>query len=592
MKVWAARPSGRRVVLVTLGALLVGYGIVLAYTAYQVNSHLHDLQLSVAVLRADLVATDAPSARVSERLTAVQRDSSAARTLADGAVWGVPASLPWVGRPFVTVRGAAHAVDDLATQVLPELRTAHDDVLGGKLSSGHGSVDLAPLVAAQQPLAHASAATDSILSRVRALPTTGVGPVDSARATLLSQVTDLSGQLRTARDAVDLLPAMLGARGPRRYLLAFENSAEARGLGGLPGAYAILRADHGKVTFERFGVDSDFAGVTVPTTGLDADFLSHYQGSDVGSIFQNATVSPHFPYAAELMLRFWRAKTGERLDGAIATDPSALALLLAVTGPAHMADGTAVTAGNVVALSEKEAYARFGGGTAERKRFLVDLAKVVADHVLSRGTSNVGGLATALNRAIGQRRLLVYSASPAEQRRLGAYPVAGMLSDTDGLFSGVVINNAGGNKLDYYLAREVTYLPACGTARPTATVTITLTNTAPAGGLTDYVAGRSDRPKPAVALGTSRLLVGYYATRGAQFSSPTLDGRPAFLAIDTERGHPVFTATVEIPPGATRTLVLPIEEPVAAKGPVVTWVQPLVMPQVTRLDARPCPPTS
>lgn len=580
-------PSGRRrAALGTVAALVVGYGLVLAYTAFQVDRHLQDVEVTVALLRADLVAKDAPAARVGDRLVAVQRASSAARSLTDGVVWRAAVTLPWVGRPFVTVRGAADAVDDLATQVLPELRTVHHDVFGGKVSSGRGAVDLEALVATRQPLAAASAATHAVLGRVRALPVSGVGPVDGARTTLLAQVADLAAQLDTTHDVVDLLPPMLGASGPRRYLMAFENNAEARGLGGLPGAYAILRADHGTVSFERFGVDSDFAGLTVPTTGLDPAFLAHYAGSDVARIFGNATVSPHFPYAAELMLRFWRARTGESLDGAIATDPSALALFLAVTGPARMADGTAVTAANVVALSEKDAYSRFED-TSERKRFLVDLARTVADDVISRGTSTVGGLATALDRAIGQRRLLVYSASPQEQQRLAAHPVAGLLSDTGDLFSGVVINNAGGNKLDYYLARDVTYTPACGTARPRAEVTIRLTNTAPAGGLTDYVAGRSDHPQRPVAAGTTRLLVGYYATKGAHFSRPTLDGRPAFLAVDTEQGRPVFTATVDIAPGATRTLVLPVEEPAGARGPVLTWVQPLVRPQTTQVAA-PC----
>ena len=574
--------------LVTVAVLVVGYGIVLAYTAVQVNRHLRDAQVAVAMLRTDLVAKDAPAARVSSRLAAVQRDSAAARSLTDGPLWGAPAALPWVGRPFVTVRGATRAVDDLATTVFPDLRAIRDDLLGGKLSAGHGTISLAPLVAAQQRLAHAVAATDAIVGNARALPTTGVGPVDSARGTLLTQVRDLAGQLHTARDTVDLLPPMLGAYGPRRYIMAFETDAEARGLGGLPGAYAILRADHGKVSFEHFGVDSDFGALAAPTTGLDADFLSHYEGSDVGHFFGNVTVSPHFPYAADLMLRFWKAKTGQRLDGAIATDPSALALLLAVTGPARMADGTAVSAGNVVALSEKDAYARFAD-SVERKLFLVDLAKVVADDVLSRGPSNPSALARALGNAVDQRRLLVYSTSPAEQQRLAPYRISGTLSDTPGLFSGVVINNAGGNKLDYYLERDVTYVPACGAARPRALVTIKLTNTAPARGLSDYVAGRADHPQPPVAPGTSRLFVGYYATKGAHFSDPTLDGRPTFLTVDTERGRPVFTATVEIPPGATRTLVLPIEEPAGAQGPVTTWVQPLVLPQTTHVSLLTCP---
>lgn len=573
--------------LVTVAALVVGYGIVLAYTAYQVNRHLRDAQVAVALLRADLLTPDAPATRVSDHLATVQKESAAARSLTDGPVWGAPAWLPWVGPPFVTVRGAAGAVDDLATQVLPDLRTVHRDVLGGKLATGHGSIDLTPLLAAQQPLKHASTATDSILGSVVSLPTTGVGAVDSARSTLLSQVTDLSGQLRTTRDTVDLLPSMLGAQGTRRYMMAFENNAEARGLGGMPGGYAIVRAEHGKVSFERFGIDSDFGSLKVPTTGFDADFLSHYQGSDVGNFFANATVSPHFPYAAELMLRFWQAKAGERLDGVIATDPSALAMLLKVTGPARTADGTVVTADNVVALSERDAYARFDD-QAERKRFLVDLSKAVGDHVLSRGPSNASGLIKALGNAIDERRLLVYSSSAQEQRLLAKYPVAGQLDDTAGLFSGVVINNAGGNKLDYYLSRDVTYTSACPGSDPTATVTIKLTNTAPATGLGSYAAGTADPAQAGQPLGTSRLLVGYYATKGAHFNSPTLDGKPTFLSSDTERGRPVFTATVDLPPGATRTLVLHVEEPPAARGPVTTWVQPLVLPQATHVRPASC----
>jgi len=84
------------------------------------------------------------------------------------------------------------------------------------------------------------------------------------------------------------------------------------------------------------------------------------------------------------------------------------------------------------------------------------------------------------------------------------------------------------------------------------------------------------------------LLVGYYATKGASFAHPTLDGRPAFLSSDTERGRPVFTATVDIPAGATRTLVLRVEEPATARGPVTTWVQPLVIPQGTHVDMPTC----
>jgi hypothetical protein len=114
-------------------------------------------------------------------------------------------------------------------------------------------------------------------------------------------------------------------------------------------------------------------------------------------------------------------------------------------------------------------------------------------------------------------------------------------------------------------------------------VTIRLTNTAPRTGLTTYVAGRADLPPGSVPPGTNRLLVGYYATKGAGFNGATLDGKQAFLAVDSERGRPVFTSELEIKPGQTRTLVIQLEEPAAAAGAVTTLVQPLVLPQTTHV---------
>jgi Protein of unknown function (DUF4012) len=52
----------------------------------------------------------------------------------------------------------------------------------------------------------------------------------------------------TAARAVRLLPPMLGANGPREYLLLVQNNAEQRATGGIPGSVALLRAVDGAVT--------------------------------------------------------------------------------------------------------------------------------------------------------------------------------------------------------------------------------------------------------------------------------------------------------------------------------------------------------
>ena len=566
-------------------AALLLFALAIAVTGFLAHRHLRDAQVAVGQLRSAMVRQDAPATEVDRHLRTLQRDADAARSLTGNPLWGVPAAVPWAGRPFATVRGEAAAVSRVAHEVLPPVQQARSRLVGVSLANPKGGVDLQPIAAAQQPIARAHSATASVRTAVRALPTTGIGPVDGARSDLLDQLDQLEGQLSSARDLVRLLPPMLGSKEPRRYLVAFQNDAEARGSGGLPGVYAVLRADHGKLDFERYGVSGDFAGVDVPLTGLGKDFAQLYRGAGPGRFFGNATVSPHFPSSATLLLRFYQAKYHTELDGALALDPTALSMMLAVTGPATMEDGTRVGADNVVALTERDAYERFPDPVV-RKLYLIEVAKAVADVILERGPQKGTAFASSLGKAVDARRLLLFSTRPDEQSVLAGRKVGGTLSDTDGLFSGVVINNGGGNKLDYYLEREVTYQRSCSSgAAHQATVTIRLTNTAPKSGLSDYVAGRADQPVVPVKKGTNRLLVSYYATKDAGFTSATLDGKPTLLAVDSERGRPVFTSTLEIGPGQTRVLELVVDEPSQAKGPVTTLVQPLVRPQKTVVHA-------
>ncbi|MBA2774339.1 MAG: DUF4012 domain-containing protein [Nocardioidaceae bacterium] len=53
--------------------------------------------------------------------------------------------------------------------------------------------------------------------------------------------------------AVKLLPPMLGPDGPRSYLVMFQNTAELRAAGGIPGAIAIIRAAGGKLRLTQQG---------------------------------------------------------------------------------------------------------------------------------------------------------------------------------------------------------------------------------------------------------------------------------------------------------------------------------------------------
>jgi hypothetical protein len=308
--------------------------------------------------------------------------------------------------------------------------------------------------------------------------------------------------------------------------------------------------------------------------------------SDPTHVWPNSNKSPHFPYAARIWAAAWREHTGERVDGAIAVDPVTLSRLLQVTGPSRMADGTELTADNVVDLTERASYAKYDD-VAQRKAFFVDAARAAAARLMGAldDTRRLPALLMAVNDVQRDGRLKVWSAHAAEQRLLESRPYSGTLPNAPGPFAGLVVNNGAGGKLDYYLDRSLTWeADACSGGDRTVTVTMSLTNRAPASGLPDYVTIRADSPPYRTRPGDNRLLVSYYAGVGAALTGATLDGRPAQLAPGVERGHSVFTLDLELSAGARRTLVLHLMEPHADGAPTLLR-QSLVRPQRTTLKS-------
>jgi hypothetical protein len=317
----------------------------------------------------------------------------------------------------------------------------------------------------------------------------------------------------------------------------------------------------------------------VAPVDLGAEFAARYAGRGPTRIWANSNLSPHFPYAARIWAAAWREHTGERVDGVIAVDPSTLSRLLRVTGPARMADGTALTADNVVDLTERTSYATYGD-TVERKAFFVEAARAAAGRLTGAfGDAHLlPGLLGAVNDAQRDGHLKVWSARAAEQRLLASRPFSGVLPDGPGPFAGLVVNNLAGSKLDYYLDRRLVWAPqGCSRDHRSVTATVTLTNRAPVSGLPDYVTLRTDEPEHRTRPGDNRLLVSYYASAGADLTGATLDGRPVLLAPEVERGHPVYTLDLELPAQSSRTLVLHLREPHADRAPTVLG-QALVTP--------------
>ncbi len=551
----------------------------------EARSRLTAAQAELPGLRADVVHGDQAAAR--RALVLLSADTAQARSLTADPVWRAYEKLPFLGASLRTTRGLTAAADQLSTSVLPVLVSAGAALDPASLRSGGAALKLEPFTTARPDLDRAAAASHAVLAEVQALPSHGlVQQVADARLALLSQLSDLAAATGTAATAADLVPAMLGADGPRTYFLAFQNNAEARGTGGLMGAFGVAVADHGRITVTRTGSDAELAQFAKPVVSLGPEYDGLYAGFGAATDLRESNMSPHFPDAARIWSVMWQKQSHQHVDGVIALDPVAMAGILDATGPATLADGSKVSGADVVQLTEDKAYEAFTD-SAVRKQYLQQVAHAMFAQLIAGGGS-AKSLLTGLGSAVGTGHLQVWSAHPDEQARLTGLPIAGVLAETPGPYAQLVVNNAAGGKLDYYLGRELTYTAAaCATGVRSSTISVSLTNHAPASGLSAYALTRGDNPHHPYPPGQNRTLVSVYAAVGAQLTSATLDGKPVLLQATVERSHPRFSRYLELDPGATGTLVLHLAEPAVGNGPIVP-VQPLVSAQVTHVSVPLC----
>jgi len=600
-----AEPTGppsrrRRTVLlavgVVVGAVVVAGGWV-AWRGQQAASALTAAQGELAYARDALQTGDVTAAR--SHLTQAQRETSDARRLTSGPVFGAARLVPLLGQTPRAVATVSVVADDLTHGPMADLVEAGIALDPRTLRVSGNRVDVEAFARAAPALASAEQGLRAAQSEIATLDVSATPmSVQDAVSRLQQELDGLVPTTAAAAKAAALVPPMLGADRPREYFLALQSNNEARGTGGFLGAFGVVRFDNGKVTIERLAARSVLDRYTWKTPPVD--FGPDYQAlyGDQPASWTSANLSPHYPYAAQLWRRMYAQSTGTTVDGVITVDPVALSYLLAVTGPVVLPDGRVIDSKNLVPFTENEIYGVISDD-AKRDEYLQTIAKAAFKKILS-GEGSPRRLLDALGRAAGERRLLLWSADPSEERVLATTSVGGVIPTGPQPFAGLAVINAAGNKLDYYLRQSLDYrLESCSADGSRATsLTVTLRNTArPGADLPAYVDSRLDLPYgpgglPQQRGGDQFVYAQVYGSQGALLDSASLDGRPVDVAVGTERGKPVFRVPVTIPAGGEVTLVLRLAEPALPSGTdptPLTFVTPLVQPTSVTADAQGCP---
>lgn len=582
----AQRRKRRRVQIgCGVGALVVvGFIGWLGYEGLQAKSNLEKAQDFATQAKDALLAGDTDRARIVAG--DADRYAQDAQGSVDSVPWRVAGAVPFLGSPFDSTRQMTTIVSGLTEQVLLPAVDAGSAVSPDQLILDGARINLVALRDAAPVLETTSAAISDLDEQAQNVDSTWLGLIDDARVDLQDQVSELSGLLNNTSLAAQVAPAMLGAEGPRSYFVGFQTNAEARGTGGLLGAFAIVRTDQGRAQIDDLASNREISMNKTPID-LGPDFELTYGHSRPTTDFRNSNVSPHFPYAAEIWRSLWHQESAEYVDGVIATDPVALSYVLGAVGPVTMPDGEKITAENVVEITGATAYARFGDDQIARKEYLQTIAKLVVQK-LTGGVQNPKSLLQALGKAVSEGRLSLWSAQANEQEIIEKTRLANVVSDTEAPYASIVVNNLGGNKLDYYLDREIQYTASCENDARTSEVTVRLTNNLPVGTYTDYVASMFENPVDAPR-GTNLADVALIATRGATLTKVTIDEKPAFSYIGRERGHPVYSVQTPIPQGETVELVFSMTEPATPGEPEVP-VQPLIRNAKVTIDVPECAP--
>lgn len=544
----ATRRRWRGALAATLGVVLVAAAWA-SWTVWQVQRDLSAARSQAAALPSALVKDSQEAAAVVDSL---QAHASDATDRTSGATWQVLSGLPLLGDDFAAAATATRAVDLIA-------RDGAEPLVASGLSAEtfaprDGRIPVDRVEGAAAPLADARDGFIAAQGELEGIELRGI--TRELRPQLegfIDQVDDAVGTLDAATRAAEVLPTMLGGDGARDYLLVFQNNAEPRSLGGMPGLMARVTADDGVITLGATVAASEFGELDRPILPLTKEERRIWFDQP-GTWFQDSVFIPDFPRASELMAARWERETGQAVDGVLSVDPVAMSYLLEATGPV-VADGRRLTSDNFVDELLHQPYLRYEDDPAAEDAFFSGVLTTLFDRVLSARTS-APALFTSLSRAASEGRVLVHSADQAEQTVLSGTRLAGEFVRGAGgpAQAAVYVNDATGSKMGYFLdydARIGSVSCAGGVIGFNGTLRIHSAAPADAKSLPSTVTGSGDY---GVARGDHLNVFDLVAPTGGEISDVVVNGVKSTGTNRTFEGRPVVSVPILLEPGDVVTL--------------------------------------
>lgn len=279
-------------------------------------------------------------------------------------------------------------------------------------------------------------------------------------------------QLRRADSAAGVLPYLLGADVPRRYLVIFQNNAELRPTGGFIGSFALVDVDHGSVVQTEIpgGGSYDLQG----SLKLRLAAPQPLRLINPNWEFQDANWFADFPTSAGKLAWFYEKSGGPTVDGVIAMTARLMESLLEATGPIEMPEyGKTIDSRNFWLEAQEAVEIEYDREANRPKQFLADLAPKIMERLQTADGRQMLDLAARLDSALSEKDLLLWLRDPAAQEKVSDLGWAGEVSPAEGDYLQVVHTNIAGQKTDLVMHERIEH-SAKVAADGSAVVTLTI----------------------------------------------------------------------------------------------------------------------
>ena len=468
-----------------------------------------------------------------------------------------------------------------------------------QLTVTNGVIDVGALAALEAPLTDLEQTVGELSDTLNDARSDWLIPAFQTRLdTGIRRADQAAHQAKATAAAARLGPAVLGADEPRTYLLAFVNNAEARGTNGLMGNWNELTIDNGRLQVTASGRTADLQTPGLRTLELEAsdDYFNRYitygakiRNSDGGigvaqKYWANVTIPADMPSVGNAMVQMYEAATGRAVDGVFVIDPAGIAGLMEITGPVELPDiGQRIDSGNA---QEFLTLGQYQFAENEREDLLTAVTDATVTNILGSTLPPPQQMAPALAPAVLNGHISGWVTRPAEQELLDLVGMDAALPrvTTSGTDAIAVVNiNRNANKIDSFLERTIEYRPVVNqnSGEATATLVVSLTNTAPTTGYDDYVIGnRVDLP-----IGTNRTFLDVSTRLGVD--AARVDGKDIAPYTLPELGYNVHSSEIIVPPGETVVVEFDLSGNLGRGAYQLAYrPQPLPNPDTLIVDAR------